>query len=102
MQQIIEKAKLITGGSYGIQIQKRYDDEIGDLADAINEMSLKINQNEKMQTDFISSLSHELRTPLTAITGWSETLIGDETLEIDGITADGRTVPLFRQGNWVE
>ena len=29
-------------------------------------------------------------------------MIGDETLEIDGITADGRTVPLFRQGNWVE
>lgn len=81
--QIIEKAKLITGGSYGIQIQKRYDDEIGDLADSINEMSLKINQNEKMQTDFISSLSHELRTPLTAITGWSETLLNDEGLDAD-------------------
>lgn len=79
--QIIEKAKMITGGSYGIQIQKRYDDEIGDLADSINEMSLKINQNEKMQTDFISSLSHELRTPLTAITGWSETILNDENLD---------------------
>ena len=32
-----------------------------------------------MQAEFLSSLSHELRTPLTAITGWSETLIGDET-----------------------
>ena len=27
----------------------------------------------------ISSVSHELRTPLTAISGWGETLLGDET-----------------------
>lgn len=81
--EIIEKAKMITGGSYGIQIQKHYDDEIGDLADTINEMSLQINQNEKMQTDFISSLSHELRTPLTAINGWSETILNSDNVDTD-------------------
>lgn len=79
--QIIEKAKKITSGSYGIQIQTKYDDEIGELADSINDMSIKINQNEKMQTEFISSLSHELRTPLTAITGWSETLLSSDNLD---------------------
>lgn len=81
LREIIEKAKRITNGSYGIQIQTRYDDEIGQLAQTINEMSLKISENEKMQTDFISSLSHELRTPLTAITGWSETLLNGEELD---------------------
>jgi len=81
LRQIIEKAQKIANGSYGIQIQTPYDDEIGDLADTINEMSIKINQNEKMQTEFISSLSHELRTPLTAITGWSETLLSSEDLD---------------------
>ncbi len=81
--EIIDKAKKITNGSYGIQIQTEYDDEIGDLADTINEMSIKINQNEKMQSEFISSLSHELRTPLTAITGWSETLLNDESIPTD-------------------
>ena len=81
VSQIVEKAKKISGGTYGILIEKRYDDEIGELADAINEMSMTINQNEIMQTDFISSLSHELRTPLTAITGWSETLLADDKLD---------------------
>lgn len=81
LAEIVEKAKMITSGSYGIQIQTKYDDEIGELADTINEMSIKINQNEKMQTEFISSLSHELRTPLTAITGWSETLLNTEGLD---------------------
>ncbi len=79
--EITEKAKRIANGTYGIQIQTKYDDEIGELADTINDMSAKINQNEMMQTEFISSLSHELRTPLTAITGWSETLIGNESLD---------------------
>ena len=81
--EIMEKAKKIAGGTYGIQIQTKYDDEIGELAETINEMSVKINQNEKMQAEFISSLSHELRTPLTAITGWSETLIDSDTLDPD-------------------
>ena len=78
---ITEKAQRIATGSYGIQITAKYNDEIGVLADTINEMSNKISQNEKVQTDFISSLSHELRTPLTAITGWTETLMTDENLD---------------------
>ena len=83
LSQIIEKAKMIANGSYGIQIPQKYDDEIGELAQTINEMSLKISQNEKTQTEFISSLSHELRTPLTVITGWSETLLAGDDLDED-------------------
>lgn len=81
--QITEKAQRITAGAYGVQLKIDNDDEIGDLAKTINEMSAKIAQNEKMQTEFISSLSHELRTPLTAINGWSETLLSDEALAPD-------------------
>jgi len=83
LAEIIEKAKKIAGGSYGIQIQSQYSDEIGELASTINEMSMQINENEKMQTEFISSLSHELRTPLTAITGWSETLLSGDGIDQD-------------------
>ena len=75
---ITEIAKVIADGSYGVQIEKKYDDEIGELTDAINDMSLKIRQSEKTQTEFISSISHDLRTPLTAITGWAETIQNGE------------------------
>ena len=81
--EITEKAKRIANGSYGVQIQTKYRDEIGELADTINEMSAKISQNEKMQAEFISQLSHELRTPLTVINGWSETLLADEKMDAD-------------------
>lgn len=82
LRAIIDKSRKITNGSYGIQIVTDYNDEIGELAEAINEMSIKISENERVQTEFISSLSHELRTPLTAITGWSETLLGSEDLNM--------------------
>lgn len=83
VEQITEKARRIANGSYGAQIQTKYNDEIKDLADTINEMSVKISQNEKMQAEFISQLSHELRTPLTVINGWSETLLADEEMDPD-------------------
>lgn len=71
-------ARRIAGGSYGIQVEKKFDDEVGDLTDAINDMSLRIKQAESMKQEFISSVSHELRTPLTAITGWAETIMSGE------------------------
>ena len=82
---ITEIARVIADGSYGVQIEKKYDDEIGELTDAINDMSLKIRQAEKTQSEFISSVSHELRTPLTAITGWAETIQNGECRSADDI-----------------
>ena len=83
LELIVDKSKRIAGGTYGIQIKTKHNDEIGDLAETINELSAQVARNEKLQTEFISSLSHELRTPLTAITGWSETLLSDDTLSPD-------------------
>ena len=75
VQELTATAKRISAGSYGVQIPRKSDDEIGELTDTINEMSEKISRAEKMQSEFVSSVSHELRTPLTAISGWSETLL---------------------------
>ncbi|MBR2831725.1 MAG: HAMP domain-containing histidine kinase [Oscillospiraceae bacterium] len=90
--EITKTAKRIAEGSYGIQINKEYKDEMGEMVQSINEMSQKIAQAEKIQTEFIMSISHELRTPLTAITGWGETLSYNE--DIDGETRRGISIIL--------
>jgi signal transduction histidine kinase len=78
LREVTETAKRIAGGGYGIRIEKEYNDEIGELADTLNDMSAEIRTAEQIKTDFISSVSHELRTPLTAITGWGETLLSGD------------------------
>ena len=75
--EVTATAKRIAGGSYGTQMENHYRDEIGQLIDAINDMSTQISKGQKIKSEFISSVSHELRTPLTAINGWGETLMAD-------------------------
>ena len=84
VMEITETAKRIASGGYGTQIQAKFaenNDEIGELARTINNLSLQISQTEKMQSDFLSSVSHELRTPLTAISGWGETLMTSDEMD---------------------
>ena len=83
--EIGKSARKIASGNFDVRIERRSEDEIGELVDTINHMAEELGTNEKMKNDFISSVSHELRTPLTAIRGWGETLntpgVDQETLQ---------------------
>jgi signal transduction histidine kinase len=68
-------ARRIASGDFNARIEKKYDDEIGELCDTINFMAGELAATDHMKNDFISSVSHELRTPLTAIRGWGETIL---------------------------
>ena len=85
IEELTEVARHIAEGSYGVRIEKRFDNEKGSLTDEINNMSEKVAVAEKSRTEFISQVSHELRTPLTAITGWSETIAFDPAVQGDSL-----------------
>ncbi len=88
-----QTARRIAMGEYAVRLEKRYDDEIGQLCDAINFMAGEIGAAEQVKNEFISSVSHELRTPLTAIKGWSETLQAapeDHALVAQGLGVIGK------------
>ena len=72
--QIGDAAKKIAEGDFHTRLEKKTDDEIGELCETINYMADELGATEQMKNDFISSVSHELRTPLTAIKGWAEML----------------------------
>lgn len=74
VKDLIRVTQEITSGNLNAEAKKYYDDEIGQLAEAVNKMTTEIRRSDQAKTDFISSISHELRTPLTSIKGWAETI----------------------------
>lgn len=74
VRELSNMAKKIAQGDFSVTVEKKYDDEIGELCDAVKEMSADLEAADQMKNDFISRVSHELRTPLTAIKGWAETM----------------------------
>ena len=80
VNEITNTAKEIACGDYDVRIERKFDDEIGELTDTINDLAEGLTEADRVKNDFISTVSHELRTPLTAIQGWGETLMsaGDD------------------------
>ncbi len=75
LKTITDTANKIAAGDMTVRIENNYNDEVGQLVSSINNMASEIEENERLQNEFISSVSHELRTPMTAIKGWSETML---------------------------
>lgn len=75
VRKINETATKIAKGDFSVSIDNhRFNDEIGQLCETINNMAYEIGKTDRIKNEFISTISHELRTPLTAIKGWGETI----------------------------
>lgn len=98
IRDITETTKKIAGGNLDSRIEKKYDDEIGNLCDSINSMASEIATADKMKNDFISTISHELRTPLTSIKGWAETLFYTKEVQQDELSSKGLQVIINESG----
>lgn len=98
IQEVNETTKKISQGDYSVRIEKKYNDEIGNLCDSINTMAEEISTTDKMKNDFISTISHELRTPLTSIKGWGETLTLSADENVDELTRKGLEVIVKEAG----
>lgn len=88
VRELSETANKIAHGDFSTKLEKKYNDEIGDLYDAITDMAKDLEATEQMKNDFISRVSHELRTPLTAIKGWAETMQLSGRKKLDRRTFD--------------
>lgn len=74
----------LAGGNYSAKTGVLQNDEIGELAAAIDILSEKLDlashESEhllKLRQDFVANISHELRTPVTVIRGSLEALCDD-------------------------
>lgn len=73
---ITDTAKNYGKGDFTERIPVEGNDEVAELATALNNMADSLDSLEKMRNSFLANISHDLRTPMTTISGF-----------IDGITS---------------
>lgn len=67
LRSLAQAARRLGEGRLGYQVPVESDDEVGTLARAFNEMSVRLERLDRFRSEFISNVSHELRTPLVSI-----------------------------------
>ena len=80
----------IREGIYGEKIAYSSKDEIGELAETFNRMSITIKQKEDeaqkieiAKDEFLAMITHELKTPLVPIQGYADILLGGHLGELN-------------------
>ncbi|MBE6928928.1 MAG: HAMP domain-containing histidine kinase [Ruminococcaceae bacterium] len=88
IKRMIKATSSYAKGDFSVKVPEGRDDEIGNLASAINKMATSLDKLDELRSTFIANVSHELKTPMTTITGF-----------VDGIL-DG-TIPPERQEEYL-
>lgn len=77
IEEISATLQKVAHENFDIKIPIRSTDELGDLADNINQMTLRLKNmiesernSERLRTELVTSMSHDLRTPLTSVLGY--------------------------------
>lgn len=83
LRQMAVSAKAMARGDYSRTVEVTAADEVGQLAEAFNQMAAELADTDRQQKEFIANASHELRTPVAALQGTLENLV-------DGVGAPDR------------
>ena len=74
IRKLQKRAEMLAKRQFDNNIEINSNDEIGDLANSIDELAKSIEEYDKSQKVFLQNASHELRTPLMSIRGYVEGL----------------------------
>jgi two-component system sensor histidine kinase BaeS len=74
LMRMTESTREIAAGDYSSRVTHTGGDEVGQLAQAFNQMAASLEKIEKLRRNLMIDVAHELRTPLTNIRGYLEAL----------------------------
>jgi signal transduction histidine kinase len=73
----------IAAGELETRLSIRSNDEIGFLAEAINDLAVDLQRYRDTRQEFLANISHELRTPITYLKGYTK-VVKDGLYETGG------------------
>ena len=74
IQRMVEATRRVAAGDYRERVAVASRDELGELAQALNEMAAGLERVEGLRRELVANVAHELRTPLTGLEGYLEGL----------------------------
>ncbi|MEA2220661.1 MAG: two-component system, OmpR family, sensor kinase [Solirubrobacteraceae bacterium] len=80
VKELEQGAERVAGGDFTAVFPAHRDDELGQLARALDDMQRQLAEVETARRRFIATASHELRTPIFSLGGFLE-LLEDEDLD---------------------
>ncbi len=74
LQQLKNRSAELARRRFSGRLEINTGDELEELAEAINEMSGRLEEYDQSQKEFFRNASHELKTPLMSVQGYAEAL----------------------------
>ncbi|MEI2612725.1 MAG: ATP-binding protein [Candidatus Promineifilaceae bacterium] len=112
LQELTSATRAVARGEWGQTVPVRSQDEIGELAQAFNQMNVELARGRQLRRQMTADIAHELRTPLSLILGHAEAMqdgilpptpdtlaiIHDEARRLNRLVDDLRTLSLADAG----
>jgi signal transduction histidine kinase len=67
LQEMADAARQLARGNYQQRVQVERNDELGDMANAFNQMASDLSQQSEIRRQLMADVAHELRTPLSVL-----------------------------------
>lgn len=82
LRQMAVLTRQFSNGDFSGRVQVRGNDEVAELAQALNSMAVSLSSVEDMRRSFVANVSHDLKTPMTTIAGFIDGIL-DGTIPAD-------------------
>jgi len=100
LREMTAAARAMARGDYTLRVRASSRDEVGQLAEAFNQMAADLQAADRQRRELIANVSHELRTPITAMQGILENIV-DGVADPDPITLQAALAQTERLGRLV-
>jgi signal transduction histidine kinase len=100
LREMTAAAGAMAQGDYTRRVRATSRDEVGQLAEAFNQMAADLAAADRQRRELIANVSHELRTPITALQGLLENIV-DGVAEAEPATMQTALTQTERLGRLV-